>query len=175
MNRHKPFTISFVVIFITITSGFSVFALDHPKLSHNVLSGLRSIFVQVVIQDKELGNKGFDSKQIEKGVIRQLKDAGIETIPEKEYIRLRRPRNYPLAILEVEIESISAKGLEGGYSIHVNVMQLAFLSRRPVIRILAPTWERFYLDFKGSSASGHTKIQELVEEFTKEFLAENPK
>jgi hypothetical protein len=176
MYRNRFLIVLSIIILFVIKSDAFIMALDDPELSHNVLSGLRSIYVQVAVLDATAKEEELTADQLKENIIRQLQEAGIETLYREEYQRLKKSRSYPLALLEVNIEVAGAKGFRDKYyNVIIRIKQLVFLARRPAVRIMAPTWERRLFSYTGSSASVEEKIKEVMEGFIKEFQSENPK
>jgi hypothetical protein len=102
--------------------------------------------------------------------------AKIKLLPEEEFNRLRRTRNYPLGRLEVivTIKDMN-KDNEKLYSIIIRFSQIAFLSRAPVIKLFAPTWESQTIGYSGDLSVVTEGVKAGVEEFISAYMSVNSK
>ena len=148
---------------------------EEGKGMDTTLKGLRGIFVQVVPVGPETREKGFIDHQLKKDAEQQIWDAGIKTLTIKEYDRLKRSRRYPLARLDLTTSVHDIKGKDVMvFDIVVQVRQVVFLARKPVINIMAPTWEKRKLGYSESLPLIHKEVRKAVTRFIDAYTAANP-
>jgi hypothetical protein len=171
--------IGFVVLFIILfLGGVDVFAKVgvYSDMTNETLRGLRSIYVWVAPMDSKIEQEGLKAAQIRRDTERQIQREGIKLLPEAEFNRLRRSRNYPLGRLEIIVTVKDIKeGNEKIYNITVRFSQIAFLSRAPVIKLFAPTWERQTIGYSGDLRKVTEGVKAAVEAFISAFMSVNSK
>ena len=148
----------------------------YSEMNSETLRGLKSIYVRVAPIDSKIEQEGLTTAQIRRDTERQLQREEIKILPEKEFDRLRRSRNYPLGRLEVivTIKDMN-KDNEKLYSIIIRFSQIAFLSRAPVIKLFAPTWESQTIGYSGDLSVVTEGVKAGVEEFISAYMAVNSK
>ena len=165
-------TIIMTLILITINS--LAFGQFKPASSPATLTELKGIYLIVKWPALEPEQKGLPAGRIDRDIIRKFQRAGIQLLSEKEYGRLSRTQNYPLARLELhvvplEIENAGVKI----YAFTIQAQQLVRLVRKPVIRIWATTWEKRNIA-SGSGLETIKKISnELIDQFIQAYLSVN--
>jgi len=171
-KKERLFVLVFMIFLLGSWNPF-VFAED---ASVDVLKGLKSIYVQVDPVEPEIKHKDLTTHQLKADTERQLVNAGIEVLSDKEFTRLKRSRNYPLGRLDVNITLIKAENVDSNiYSIIVQVRQPAFLGRRPVVKIFGSTWERREMGQISNLSTLRERVKDLVNQFIDEYLSSNPK
>jgi hypothetical protein len=167
-----------VLIMILFVGGVDVFAKVgvYSDMNSETLRGLRSIYVWVAPMDSKIEQEGLKAAQIRRDTEGQIQREGIKLLPEEEFNRLQRSRNYPLGRLEI---IVTIKDIKEGnikiYNITVRLSQIAFLSRAPVIKLLAPTWERQTIGYSGDLRKVTEGVKAGVEAFISAFMSVNSK
>ncbi len=167
MNK-RAILVVFLVAGIILTNPFSfVFA----QTNHiSTLDGLKSVYVRVAATPGVL-----DAEKLQSTIENLLNDAEIKTLSESEFSRLKGSPRYPMAILDV---SATAKRVEGInliiYNIVVQVRQNVWLSRKPVIKTFAPTWELRETGNTPSVDVVNGRIKALTSRFVSDYHSINP-
>jgi hypothetical protein len=167
-----------VFIMVLFVGGVDVFAKVgvYSDMNSETLRGLRSVYVWVAPMDSKIEQEGLTVAQIRRDAERQLQREGIKLLPEEEFNRLRRSRNYPLGRLEI---IVTIKAIKEGdikiYNITVRFSQIAFLSRAPVIKLFAPTWERQTIGSSEDLSKVTEGVKTGVEAFISAFMSVNSK
>jgi hypothetical protein len=139
------------------------------------LEGIKVIHVRVSPIDPDLEKGGISQAKILKNAKQQLQRAGIELLSEKDYDRLRAVRNYPLGQLEVAVASKNMGDVDGMiYSVNVRVRQAVFLSRKPIIKVFAPTWEESTIGCTRDLGVVQASVEDAVGKFIEAYLSVNP-
>ena len=164
-----------MVLFVGRVDAFAKVGV-YSEMNSETLRGVRSIYVRVAPIDSKIEQEGFTTAQIRRDTERQLQMAKIKLLPEEEFNRLRRTRNYPLGRLEVivTIKDMN-KDNEKLYSIIIRFSQIAFLSRAPVIKLFAPTWESQTIGYSGDLSVIAEGVKARVEEFISAYMEVNSK
>jgi len=164
--------VAFLLIFIGSTPDLHA---EELKGMDVTLEGLRSIFVQVAPLNSETKEKGFSEQEILKKAEQRMRNAGIKILEEEEYERLKGSRRYPLARVDLimAVKEIEDKEIII-FDIQVQVRQVAFLARKPVIDILAPTWEKRILGHTNSLSVINKEMAKAVEHFIEAYSTANP-
>jgi len=164
-----------MVLFVGRVDAFAKVGV-YSEMNSETLRGVRSIYVRVAPIDSKIEQEGFTTAQIRRDTERQLQMAKIKLLPEEEFNRLRRTRNYPLGRLEVivTIKDMN-KDNEKLYSIIIRFSQIAFLSRAPVIKLFAPTWESQTIGYSGDLSVVTEGVKAGVEEFISAYISANSK
>jgi hypothetical protein len=132
--------------------------------------------VRVAPIDSKIEQEGLTTAQLRRDTERQLQSEEIKLLAEEEFNRLRRTRNYPLGRLEiiVTVKDIQ-EGNEKIYNIIVRFSQIVFLSRAPVIKLFAPTWESQTIGYSGDLSVVTEGVKARVEEFISAYMSVNSK
>ena len=164
-----------MVLFVGRVDAFAKVGV-YSEMNSETLRGVRSIYVRVAPIDSKIEQEGFTTAQTRRDTERQLQMAKIKLLPEEEFNRLRRTRNYPLGRLEVivTIKDMN-KDNEKLYSIIIRFSQIAFLSRAPVIKLFAPTWESQTIGYSGDLSVVTEGVKAGVEEFVSAYISANSK
>jgi uncharacterized protein YrzB (UPF0473 family) len=166
------------LLMIFFMGGVEVFAKVgvYSEMNSETLRGLRSVYVWVAPINSKIEQEGLTTALIQKDTERQLQREGIKLLPEAEFDRLRRSRNYPLGRLEIIVTVKDIKeGNEKIYNITVRFSQIAFLSRAPVIKLFAPTWEKQTIGYSGDLRKVTEGVKAGVEAFISAFMSVNSK
>ena len=169
------FAILTMVLFLGRVDAFAKVGV-YSEMNSETLRGLRSIYVRVAPIDSKIQQEGLTTAQIRRDTERQLQREEIKLLPEEEFDRLRRTRNYPLGRLEVivTIKDMN-KDNEKLYNIIIRFSQIAFLSRAPVIKLFAPTWESQTFGCSGDLNVITEGVKAGVEEFISAYMSVNSK
>ena len=164
-----------MVLFVGRVDAFAKVGV-YSEMNSETLRGLRSIYVRVTPIDPKIEQEGLTTAQIWRDTERQLQREGIKLLPEEEFSRLRRTRNYPLGRLEIIVTVKDIKeGNEIIYNIIVRFSQSVFLSRAPVIKLFAPTWESQTIGYSGDLSVVTEGVKVGVEEFISAYMSVNSK
>lgn len=151
---------------------------QYNKLTNNAaatLQGIKSINVQVAPIDVDHEQEGLSQAEILENTKRQLQRAGIKLLSEKEYDRLRAVRNYPLAQLTVAVAVKNTRSDEAKiYSVMVSIRQAVFLSRKPVVQFIGPTWESNTIGYTQDLDVIQEDIKSGVTKFINAYFSANP-
>ena len=162
------------VLFVWIGDAFALVK-GTGEIDDATLRGIKSIYVQISPINAGIAQEGLTTAKIKRDTERQLERAGIKLLSEKEFLRLKQPRNYPLGRLEVLVTIKDIKQDNGKvYNITVRISQIVFLSRAPVIKLFAPTWESTIFGYSHSLEVISDGVREGVEEFINAYLSVNP-
>ena len=169
------FAILIIVLFVGRVDAFANVGV-YSEMNSETLRGVRSIYVRVAPIDSKIEQEGLTTARILRDTERQLQREEIKILPEEEFNRLRRTRNYPLGRLEVivTIKDMN-KDNEKLYSIIIRFSQIAFLSRAPVIKLFAPTWESQTIGYSGDLSVVTEGVKAGVEEFISAHMSVNSK
>ena len=167
-----------ILIMVLFVGGMDAFAKVgvYSEMNNETLRGVRSIYVRVAPIDSKIEQEGLTTVQIWRDTERQLQSEAIKLLPEEEFNRLRRTRNYPLGRLEIIVTVTDIKEGNGQiYNIIVRFSQIVFLSRAPVIKLFAPTWESQTIGYSGDLSAVKEGVKTGVEAFISAYMSVNSK
>lgn len=174
-KKMEWFALLIIVSFVWIGDAFALVK-GTGEIDSTTLRGIKSIYVQILPINARTTQEGLTTAKIQRDTERQLERAGIKLLSEKEFLRLKQPRNYPLGRLEVLVTIKDIKQDNGKvYNITVRISQIVFLSRAPVIKLFAPTWESTILGYSHNPDVISDGVRDGVEEFIDAYLSVNPK
>ena len=169
------FSILIMVLFVGGVDAFAKVGV-YSEMNSETLRGVRSIYVRVAPIDSKIEQEGLTTAQIWRDTERQLQSEAIKLLPEEEFNRLRRTRNYPLGRLEIIVTVKDIKESNGKiYNIIVRFSQIVFLSRAPVIKLFAPTWESQTIGYSGDLNVITESVKAGVEKFISAYTSANSK
>ena len=135
------------------------------------LRGIQSIFVVVKKIHQEAHEHGFTNDTIQKDVVSQLEQAGIEVIPLKKF-----PTLDPYLFIEVKTV---CNGLDFfAYSLLVAFKQLVYLGINPDLSFDAITWSKMVAGTARETELGKTvrsSVKDSMDIFLNDYLSVNPK
>jgi len=103
-----------------------------------------------------------------------LDKAGLSVVDAGEFERLMRARNYPIAMLLMDVRVSKHPGLElQSYLLTLQIRQAVFLTRRPVVNFLGTTWENTKFGVAEDPAFLRTVARSAVERFIQEWNTQN--
>ncbi|TET74856.1 MAG: hypothetical protein E3J56_01670 [Candidatus Aminicenantes bacterium] len=175
-RKLRWFAILIMVLFVGRVDAFAKVGV-YSEMNSETLRGLRSIYVRVAPIDSKIEQEGLTTARIRRDTERQLlQSEEIKILPEEEFNRLRRTRNYPLGRLEIIVTVKDIKeGNEKIYNIIVRFSQIVFLSRAPVIKLFAPTWESQTIGCSGDLNVITESVKAGVEKFISAYTSVNSK
>jgi|GEM_PF-2552715 len=166
-----------LLLFMGLTVSF-VQAGQYNRLTSDMnatLEGIKTIYVRVAPIDADLAQQELSQAKILENTNRQVERSGIKLLSEAEYDRLRVVRNYPLGQLEVTVAFKRAGEVEAKiYSVHVRMRQAVFLSRKPVIKVFAPTWEESTIGYTRDWRVIQAGVEDAVGKFIDAYRSVNP-
>jgi hypothetical protein len=142
-----------------------------------VLNGLTTI--HPVIRYMEEGSVqpgGAAVREFQSDVERMLVDEGITIIDLAEFDRLLGARSFPVALLEMDLRVSKHPELDlQNYLLSLHIKQAVFLTRKPVVRFLATTWESTHFGVSKDLAFLRGVARDAMEGFVQEWRAQNRK
>ena len=176
MNKKNCLSALLIMAFFICMADVSALARETVEPGTETLRGIKSIYVQVELIDTEIEQEKITSAQIRRETERQLERAWIKVLSEEKYNRLKKPRNYPLGRLDVIVTiKDMQKDDEKLYNVTVRISQIAFLSRAPVIKVFAPTWESVTIGNTRNLGVVLDVVRDGVQGFIDAYLSVNPK
>jgi len=173
----KYFGFGFVLFLLVLgNGGTAVFAQGG---SNPGLEGLTSIYVQVLPHDgpgdhqKEMGGYRLGYE-----VERRLSDAGMKILSEEEFQRFLPSRGYPLALVELRTKTVPvpAKDLDVMvFTVTLKLRQSVMLARKPIVKVLAPTWELSDTGAAKDLATVRERVMTAVASLVRDLQSANPK
>ena len=151
------------------------FGADNENLTVS-LNLIREIYVSVrPIDNPIVIDAGIDERLIKEMAERQLRKAGIQLLSQEEYNRYKMTLRYPLARLELRLTVHEIEGMDAAIAeFRVRVMQVAFLSRRPIVQINAPSWEVQEIGIVRDSSFLEEALKRSLDEFIDDYFTANP-
>lgn len=169
------FALLILFFFIFTADTFSL-AGQTGELGAKTLRGIKSIYVQTELIDTEVEWGQITAAQIRKETERQLEKARMKVLSEEKFDRLKQPRNYPLGRLDIVVRVKDLKkDDEKLYNITVRISQIVFLSRAPVIKLFAPTWESIAIGNMRNLDVVLDVVRDGVQAFINAYLSVNTK
>jgi hypothetical protein len=159
----KKLWIIAVLVFLCLSSSAScLFA--QAQGSEAILAGLTTMNIRIqYYEDGVLQDTSPERAQLQSDAEGMLTDAGLKLVDSGEFERLLSSRNYPVAMLDMEVRMSKLPDTDlRTYLLSLKIRQGAFLGRRPVVTFLASTWE--------STNFGATKDFSLVRRVAKDAL-----
>ena len=109
------------------------------------LEGITSIYVQVLPHDGPRDHqKEMEGYRLRYEVERLLSQAGMKILSEEEFQKFLPSRGYPLALVELRTKTVPVpvKDLDVMvFTVTLKLRQSVMLARKPIVKVLAPTWE----------------------------------
>ena len=164
-----------VMLFTLAGSNLPAFAVDNENLTVS-LNGIKKIYVSVrPIENPIVIQAGLDENQMKALAERQLRKAGVELLSTEEYNRYKMTLNYPLANLEIRVTVHEVEEMDAAIAdLTVRVMQVAFLSRKPIIQINSSSWEVREIGIGRDSSFLEEALRKSVDKFIHDYFLENP-
>ena len=176
MRKEKPLAAALFLSALFIASPASILFAQRLG-AEAALEGLKTI--HPLIRYVEDGASRPDSpaeRRIQLDVERMLAEAGLSVVDAAEFERLMRPRNYPIALLLMDVRVSKHPGLElHSYLLTLQIRQGVFLTRRPVVNFLGTTWENTNFGVAEDPAFVRGVARKAIERFIQEWNAQNSK
>ena len=152
------------------------FAAENENLTAS-LNRIREIYVNVKSIDNPIViEAGIDENLIKDMAERQLRKAGIRLLSQEEYNRYKMTLSYPLARLELRLTVHEIPGMDAAIAeFRTRVMQVAFLSRRPIVQINAPSWEVQEIGIVRDPSFLEYALKRSLDEFIDDYFTANPR
>jgi hypothetical protein len=177
MDR-KKFALT-LAVFLCVCNYSSLLFADIQRVSgvEGALAGLTTVYPRVqYYEDGALQETNSDKIQLQSEVESKLIDAGFKLVGAEEFHRLVASVNYPIAMLDMEIRMSKIPDLElRAYVVSIKVKQAVFLSRKPVIRFMAPTWESMDFGAAKDFPFVGSVAKDAFGRFVQDLQAQNPK
>jgi hypothetical protein len=114
------------------------------------------------------------ARQLQSDVERLLADAGINIVDAAEFDRLLGARSFPVAMLEMDVRMSKHPELDSkNYLLSLHIKQAVFLTRKPVVRFLATTWESTNFGVAKDPAFVRGVARESMGRFIQEWSTQN--
>jgi hypothetical protein len=173
MSKKAALFFCALMLFLWIGSVPFLFA---QKQVDGALEGLKDIRIRIRLS-MDSGSKGLELTPdlLERDTEELLRDAGLKVVSQDEFQRLLPSRGYPVGTLDLD-SRIFKPGEAGFYVFYLNIKarQPAFLSRKPVIKFLVPTWETTNIGAIDTPSAVREMVKEGVKSFIRDFKGENP-
>jgi hypothetical protein len=142
-----------------------------------VLGGLTTVYPVIRYTEDGLTQPvGAARRQIQSDAERLLADAGLNIVDSSEFDRLLGARNFPLALLELEVRiSKHPESDLKNYLLSLQIKQAVFLTRKPVVRFLATTWESMAFGAAKDLPFVQGVAKDAMGRFIQEWNAQNAK
>jgi hypothetical protein len=164
-----------IVLFILALSLPPCFAASNENLTVSLVQ-IKHIYVSVKpIDNPIVMDAGIDEDLIKNLAEKQLRKAGIQLLNQEEYSRYKETLRYPLAVLELRLTVHEIKGMDAAFAeLRTRVMQVAFLSRRPIVQINAPSWEVQEIGIARDSSFLEDALKKSIDLFIDDYFTANP-
>jgi len=177
MRNLQRFSLFFgIFMLLTVMNpGSSVYANDNEQ-TRATLAGLKGIYVAVAPIDPDIEDEGLTARKTKKNTVRLLEKAGIKVMSDREYDKYKSIRSYPMARLEVivDVRDVEDKDLQV-YNIIVQIRQVVWLARKPVINLVGVTWRNQEFGHSNSLDLVQGKVKDLVKQFIDAYFSVNKK
>lgn len=163
----------FVLVFILMKGNSPAFAQNSAD-PLSTIEGLRSVYIEIRPIDTKMDIKDEMQRRLLSQTEEAFRRAEIEMLPKEEYVRLRQSRNYPLGRFSISLTILNAENLDVKiYHVTVHLDQVVFLSRRPVIKFVVPTWELKKMGYSDNLEAVYNLVDNMVARFVYDFLSVN--
>ena len=142
-----------------------------------VLNGIQTIYVSVKpIENPGVLEAGMDENHIKALVEQQLREAGISLLSQENYDRYKMTLKYPLANLEIRVTVHKLEGMNDDVvNLSVRLMQVAFLARKAIVQINAPSWESREIGVGNNPNFIEEALKKNVNLFIHDYFSANPR
>lgn len=138
------------------------------------LRGLKVVYVGEPSMNSDLKDQGLNPTAVKNSMEKKLKRAGIHVISKTEFEKFSLSETYQLARIDTVLSSSKIENTDIVlYDVLFQVAQLAFLARKPVIKIWSPTWEIRRITGGSSGTVVQSQIEEAMEDFIRDFNSAN--
>jgi hypothetical protein len=174
MDKKK---VLFVITLGLLLIGSPVSPLFGQKAAEDILAGLTTVHLRVFyFEDGSARDGGQERNQLASDLERQLADTGLKLVARDEFDRLLSSRGYPIGLLDLEVRTNKISGVDFKiYSVSLKLQQLSYVSRKPVLRFMAPTWDLTDAGTADDFNGVKKRVNEVVGRFVSDYKGENPK
>lgn len=165
-----------IILFITAVSYGPGLSAEYENFTAS-LNLIKEIYVDVKpIDNPIVTDAGINEDLIKVSAERQLRRAGIKLLNKDRYNQYKMTLNYPLARLEIRLTVHEIEGMDAVIAeIRTRVVQVAFLSRRPIIQINAPSWEVQEIGIVSDPSFLDAALQNSLDKFIDDYFTANPR
>lgn len=145
--------------------------------SDAVLSGLTTVHPVIrYMEEDSIERSGPAERQLQSDVERILADAGIDIVDATEFERLLGARSFPVALLAIDVRMSRHPDLDlQNYLLSLHIKQGVFLTRKPIVRFLATTWESTNFGIAKDPSLLREVAKDAMERFVQEWRSQNTK
>jgi hypothetical protein len=174
MDKKRVF---FVITLGLLFLGSPASAVFGQKAAQDILAGLTTAHVRIsYFEDGSARESGQERNQLAADLERQLADTGLKLVSRDEFERLISSRGYPIGLLDLEVRTNKISGVDFKiYYISLKLQQLCYVSRKPVLRFMASTWDITDAGTADDFNGVKKKVNETLGRFVSDYKAENPK
>jgi hypothetical protein len=167
----------FVVALGLLLLGSPASSVYGQKAAQDILAGLTTAHVRIFYsEDGSIRESGQERNQLAADLERQLADTGLKLVSRDEFERLLSSRGYPIGLLDLEVRTNKISGVDFKiYSVSLKLQQLCYVSRKPVLRFLASTWDITDAGTADDFNGVKKRVNEVIGRFVSDFKSENPK
>ncbi|MBU2499154.1 MAG: hypothetical protein KKE57_09655 [Proteobacteria bacterium] len=174
-RKHLAF--AFVLYLLVLGNGITpVFAQGGPNPG---LEGLTSIYVHVLPHDGPGDHqKEMEGYRLRYEMERHLSNAGMKILSEEEFQRFLPSRGYPLALVELRTKTVPVPVKELNvmvFTVTLKLRQSVLLARKPIVKVLAPTWELSDTGAAKDLATVKERAMMAVSALVRDLQSSNPK
>jgi hypothetical protein len=165
-----------VLLFLCLSGSVSsLFA--QTQGSESALAGLTTINIRIqYYEEGVLRETSSERAQLQSDAEGLLTEAGLKLVGTAEFDRLVGSRNYPIAMLDMDVRMSKLPETDlHTYLLTLKIRQGAFLSRKPVVRLLASTWETTDFGAAKDFAFVRGVAKDALGKFVQDFQSQNPK
>lgn len=175
MDGKKLWIIAVLVFLCLSSSASSLFA--QIQGGEAILAGLTTMNIRIqYYEDGVLQETSPERAQLQSDAEGMLTDAGLKLVGPDEFERLVSSRNYPIAMLDMEVRMSKIPETDlRTYLLSLKIRQGAFLARKPVVRFLASTWESTNFGATKDFSLVRGAAKDALGKFVQNFQAQNPK
>ncbi len=167
--RYIIFAVCLVALSTSGNSSSIAHAMD-SKLSRSTLTGLQRVGILVQSVGPNIAEEGISISQIKSDVELKLRTVGIEVFSNKN--EFSSEKGHPFINVNINCLPEMDSGLYA-YSVHVELVQNAFLERNNLILAPATTWSSSSLSISKISDI-RNNIKDVVDRFLNAYLSVNP-
>ena len=175
MNRKMLFVFTLTLCLCAGSSASPVLAqIQRITGAEEALGGLTTIHPRIQYYEDGSPKEG-NRTQLQSDLEGMLGDAGLKIVDAADFERLVASRSYPIALLDMEVRMSKIPDTELNiYLLSIKVRQPVFLSRKPVVKFLASSWEN--TDFGTARDFPYVRgaEKESLERFVQDLRGQNP-
>ena len=178
MKRKRFFILILVVCLCFAGSASPLFAeMQRISGAENALEGLTTIYPRIqYYEEGVLRESGQARAELQSDLEGALSDAGLKVVDRSDFERLVASRSYPIALLDLEARMSKIRDVEiNTYILTIKVRQAVFLSRRPVVKFMASSWESTDFGVAKDFPFVRGVAKDALARFVQDLQAQNPR